>query len=243
MSEHARKPCSGPFKAKVALRETVRGDDTMLRVEDHEATVWLLRFILERDGDGVTRVRDVRMAQNLISTSQPPDRILLDIVLPSLTGSELLRLLRTTPQWPWIHVILLTVESRSETMKKAVHLEFAKYVLKHFAPDRWMKPMHQFYRGQTAIKISIVEAREMSVAANVRGKSRRLHRQVRQRQRTEVETGTRVDRTMWRVSGCRRPTIRNAFLGCHVFQTTCTSRSDAAEHGTPRNLCKQGGLV
>jgi CheY-like chemotaxis protein len=124
--------------------ETVCGNGTVLVVEDHEDTACLVRFILEREGYGVTHIRDGRMAQNLIATTPPPDLLLLDIMLPSLTGLELLRIVRTTPEWQWIPVILLTADSRTETMTEAAKLGATAYVQKPFAPERLMKSIHQF---------------------------------------------------------------------------------------------------
>ena len=113
-------------------------------VEDHEDTACLLRFILEREGYGVTHISDVRMAQDLITTTPPPDLLLLDILLPSLTGLELLRAVRTTPEWQWIPVILLTADSRTETMTEAANLGATEYVQKPFAAKRLLKSVHRF---------------------------------------------------------------------------------------------------
>jgi CheY-like chemotaxis protein len=124
--------------------ETVCGNGTVLVVEDHEDTACLLRFILEREGYGVTHVRDGRMAQDLITTTPPPDLLLLDIMLPSLTGLELLRAVRTTPEWQWIPVILLTADSRTETMTEAANLGATEYVQKPFAAERLLKSVHRF---------------------------------------------------------------------------------------------------
>ena len=113
-------------------------------VEDHEDTACLLRFILEREGYGVTHISDVRMAQDLITTTPPPDLLLLDILLPSLTGLELLRAVRTTPEWQWIPVILLTADSRTETMTEAANLGATEYVQKPFSAKRLLKSVHRF---------------------------------------------------------------------------------------------------
>jgi DNA-binding response OmpR family regulator len=123
---------------------TVGGNGTVLVVEDHEDTACLLRFILERDGYGVTHVRDGRTVQNLIATMPPPDLLLLDIMLPSLTGLELLRVVRTTPEWQWIPVLLLTADSRTETMAEASKLGATEYVQKPFAAERLLKSIHRF---------------------------------------------------------------------------------------------------
>lgn len=104
-----------------------------------------MRFILEREGYGVTHIGDGRMAQDLIATAPPPDLLLLDIMLPSLTGLELLRTIRTTPEWQWIPVILLTSDSRSETMIEAANLGATEYVLKPFAAKRLLKSIRPFF--------------------------------------------------------------------------------------------------
>lgn len=127
--------------------KTVDGNGTVLVVEDHEDTACLLRFILEREGYGVTHVRDGRMAQKHIATTPPPDLLLLDIMLPSLTGLELLRIVRTTPEWQWIPVILLTADSRVETMREAANLGATEYVQKPFAAERLLKSVHLFLPG------------------------------------------------------------------------------------------------
>lgn len=127
--------------------KTVDGNGTVLVVEDHEDTACLLRFILEREGYGVTHVPDGRMAQQHIATTPPPDLLLLDIMLPSLTGLELLRIVRTTPEWQWIPVILLTADSRVETMREAANLGATEYVQKPFAAERLLKSVHLFLPG------------------------------------------------------------------------------------------------
>ena len=120
---------------------------TVLVVEDHEDTACLLRFILERECYGVTHLRDGQLAQQFISTTPPPDLLLLDIMLPSMTGLELLRVVRTTPEWQWIPVILLTADTRTETMTLAANLGATEYVQKPFAADRLLKSIHQFLPG------------------------------------------------------------------------------------------------
>jgi len=124
--------------------KTAEGNGTILVVEDHEDTACLLRFILEQEGYSVTHICDGLIAQDLIATTPPPDLLLLDIMLPSLTGLELLRTVRTTPEWQWIPVILLTADSRTETMIEATNLGATEYVQKPFAAERLLKSVHRF---------------------------------------------------------------------------------------------------
>ena len=139
---------------------------TVMVVEDHEDIACLLRFVLEREGFAVIHVADCENARHLTTTTAPPDLIFLDIMLPSLTGLELLRIIKTTPEWQWIPVILLTANVRSETMTEAANLGATEYVLKPFAPERVMKSVHQF------LPRAGVHHREKSLNAYVARRSR-----------------------------------------------------------------------
>ena len=133
--------------------KTVAGTGTILVVEDHEDTACLLRFILEREGYGVTHVYDGLAAQQFISSTPPPDLLLLDIMLPSLTGLELLRAVRTTPEWQWIPVILLTANTQVETMIEASLLGATEYVQKPFSAERLLKSIRPFLPGPAGVYV------------------------------------------------------------------------------------------
>jgi CheY-like chemotaxis protein len=117
---------------------------TVLMVEDHDDTACLLRFLLEREGYTVRHVPDGWNARRLTETSAPPDLVLLDVALPSLSGLELLRIIRTTPEWQWIPVILVTADTRSETMSEATNLGATAYMQKPISPKRLMESLHRF---------------------------------------------------------------------------------------------------
>ncbi len=133
---------------------TIQQEDKprVLVVEDHEDTARLLRLILEREGYFVTHVADGGAAQRLMASTAPPDLMLLDIILPSLTGLELLRVVRTTPEWQWIPVILLTADTRNATMAEAANLGATEYVQKPFVEERLLASIHQFLPKSPALR-------------------------------------------------------------------------------------------
>jgi len=116
----------------------------ILIVEDHEDTACLLQFVLEREGYTVTCLQDGHAARRVIASGIPPQVVLLDIGLPDMTGLDLLRVIRTTPEWQWTPVILLTADTRSETMIAAVHLGATEYVQKPFAAERLLQSVRRF---------------------------------------------------------------------------------------------------
>lgn len=124
--------------AKKALTPTV------LMIEDHDDTACLVRFILEREGYAVRHAPDGWNAKRLTETAEPPDLVLLDISLPSLSGLEVLRTIRTTPEWQWIPVIILSADTRIETMVEATSLGATEYLKKPFSQERLMKAVEPF---------------------------------------------------------------------------------------------------
>ncbi|MEQ1680710.1 MAG: response regulator [Nitrospira sp.] len=117
---------------------------TVLMVEDHDDTACLIRFILERNGYTVRHAPDGWNAKRLTETTEPPDLVLLDISLPSLSGLEVLRAIRTTPEWQWIPVIILSADNREETITEATTLGATEYLKKPFSQERLMKAVELF---------------------------------------------------------------------------------------------------
>jgi len=117
---------------------------TILMIEDHDDTACLVRFILERNGYTVKHAPDGLNAKRLTETTEPPDLVLLDISLPSLSGLEVLHAIRTTPEWQWIPVIILSADTREETMVEATNLGATEYLKKPFSEERLLKAVEPF---------------------------------------------------------------------------------------------------
>lgn len=112
---------------------------TVLMIEDHDDTACLVRFILERNGYAVRHAPDGRNAKRLTETSDPPDLVLLDISLPTLSGFEVLRAIRSTSAWQQIPVIMLTANGRPESVAEATTLGATEYLKKPFSPERLLQ--------------------------------------------------------------------------------------------------------
>jgi DNA-binding response OmpR family regulator len=117
---------------------------TVLMIEDHDDTACLVRFILERNGYAVRHAPDGRNAKRLTETREPPDLVLLDISLPSLSGLEVLRAIRSTPEWQRIPVIMLTANGRPESIAEATTLGATEYLKKPFSPEHLLRTVASF---------------------------------------------------------------------------------------------------
>lgn len=102
---------------------------TVLVVEDETSLVDTLRFNLEREGYEVHTAPDGEAGLSLARSVQP-DLILLDVMLPALSGTELLRQLRTESDVP---VLLLTARTSEIDRVQGLDLGADDYIVKPFA--------------------------------------------------------------------------------------------------------------
>ena len=105
----------------------------MLVVDDEKALVTLLRYNLEREGFGVIDAGDGWGAIALVKERRP-DLILLDWMLPAISGIEVSRQIRRTPDCRGTPIIMLT--GRSEEADKLLGFEVGvdDYITKPFSP-------------------------------------------------------------------------------------------------------------
>ena len=107
--------------------------DTVLIVEDEPDVVDLLRYNLGRAGFdiliAVSGDRGLEMAR-----TQRPDIIILDLMLPGMTGQEVCRALKNDPDTEVIPIVMLTAKGEPEERVKGLELGADDYVTKPFSP-------------------------------------------------------------------------------------------------------------
>ena len=83
----------------------------VLLVEDETNIAEAIRFILTRDGWRVSHLADGAEALALVR-QEPPDLLILDHMLPGMSGLEILTALRADPGTRALPVIMLTARGR-----------------------------------------------------------------------------------------------------------------------------------
>jgi two-component system phosphate regulon response regulator PhoB len=104
----------------------------VLVVDDEEDVISMLRSNLERAGFSVNAALDGPAA--LDCARERPDLILLDVMLPGLTGFEVLRQLKKEMTTAVIPVILLTARAAEADRVSGLELGADDYVAKPFSP-------------------------------------------------------------------------------------------------------------
>ncbi|MEZ5871597.1 MAG: phosphate regulon transcriptional regulator PhoB [Nitratireductor sp.] len=106
-------------------------------VEDEESIALLLRYNLEAEGfavEVVTRGDDAELRLQ----EQVPDLLLLDWMLPGLSGIELCRRLRLRPETQRLPVIMLTARGEETERVRGIATGADDYVVKPFSVPELM---------------------------------------------------------------------------------------------------------
>jgi two-component system phosphate regulon response regulator PhoB len=106
----------------------------ILIVEDEAALVTLLRYNLEREGFRVVSAPDGEEAL-LLAREEKPDLVLLDWMLPLLSGIEVCRQLRRLPETRAVPIIMLTARGEEGDKLRGLDSGADDYVTKPFSPS------------------------------------------------------------------------------------------------------------
>jgi DNA-binding response OmpR family regulator len=87
----------------------------ILVVDDEAHLRQLARHVLTRDGHDVRLAENGNMAMLAMEMSMP-DLVLMDIAMPEMDGVSLLKLMRNTPEWKHIPVLLMSAFATGEQM-------------------------------------------------------------------------------------------------------------------------------
>jgi MinD-like ATPase involved in chromosome partitioning or flagellar assembly/DNA-binding response OmpR family regulator len=112
--------------------ESVEGG-TILVVDDNETNCDLLKRQLERQGYMVTTVLSGQEALKQLP-ALPYDLILLDIIMPEMSGLEVLHQIKSHQQWRQIPVIMISALDEVDTIVKCIELGADDYLYKPFDP-------------------------------------------------------------------------------------------------------------
>jgi signal transduction histidine kinase/ActR/RegA family two-component response regulator len=115
-----------------ATFERVLGGRLVLIVEDEKQNQDLMRTVIEDILGGQARVCDDGEQCLFVAAQHPPSLILLDLMLPGLSGWEVARRLRQSPRTSSIPIIAVSALSRPQEREAALHAGCDAYLAKPF---------------------------------------------------------------------------------------------------------------
>ena len=118
----------------------------VLIVDDEPNIVAALEFLLQRSG------YEVMVAQNGDEALQrvesfAPDLVLLDVMMPRISGYEVCRRMRERADWKHIKIIMLSAKGREAEVSKGVSLGADLYVTKPFSNNELVGKIGELLAG------------------------------------------------------------------------------------------------
>jgi DNA-binding response OmpR family regulator len=107
----------------------------ILVVEDNEHAAFLLRILLERAGYEVTLCPDGRDALDKLATLAPVDLIVLDLMLPYLSGYQVLIEARKDPRWVDVPIVVVTARTLEMDAVRALETGANDFIRKPYQPE------------------------------------------------------------------------------------------------------------
>lgn len=107
----------------------------ILLAEDTETVVRILKVLLEKNGYDVVHVPNGLDAYALIAKGEHFDLLLTDVLMPGMSGFELIEKLHAERKLP--PSIILTAKQRDEDVLRGLNCGALDYITKPFSPDRF----------------------------------------------------------------------------------------------------------
>ena len=130
---------------------------TIVVVEDEEDIYEVVRYNLEKEGFHVHGAFSGEIAQQKITVHQP-DLVLLDLMLPGISGLDLCRKLKQQDDTRQIPIIMVTAKTEDADIVAGLELGAEDYITKPFSPRVLIARVRSVLRRQ---KIGVIDESNM----------------------------------------------------------------------------------
>ena len=116
----------------------------VLIIEDNEQNMYLLTFILEKNGFEVIQARDGKAGIEIAKNDNSFDLILTDIQLPVMDGYTVVREILKFPEKKDTPIIAITSYAMSGDREKALAAGCSGYITKPINPETFIATIQEF---------------------------------------------------------------------------------------------------
>lgn len=135
-----------PERKCLATEENVDMANKILVVDDEPNIVLSLEFLMKQAGFQVRTASDGEVALTAIA-ADPPDLMLLDVMMPRKNGYEVCQAVRANPDWKNIRIIMLTAKGREVEREKGLALGADDYITKPFSTQEVVERVRELLAG------------------------------------------------------------------------------------------------
>ena len=120
----------------------------ILVIEDNEQNIYLMKFLLEKNGFTVIEARSAQEGIDCALKASGLAAILLDIQLPDMDGYAVARALRQHAELTALPVIAVTSYAMAGDREKAIEAGCTGYIEKPIDPETFVETMKSFFVRQ-----------------------------------------------------------------------------------------------
>lgn len=117
----------------------------VLLIEDEPNIAEAIRFILSRDGWQVSMMMDGIGAAEAVRADRP-DLVILDLMLPSCSGLEVLHSIRSHPETEAVPVLMLTAKGQGRDREAAERAGVNRFMTKPFSNAEILASVRELVR-------------------------------------------------------------------------------------------------
>lgn len=118
----------------------------VLVVDDDPELVQLVRVLLSRINADAVTTDNARTAEALLRGGAEPDLIILDLMLPEVSGIEFLRQLRADPKYDALPVVVLSALIDPERIRVALDAGADRYLTKPYIANNLLTVVTEILR-------------------------------------------------------------------------------------------------
>ena len=131
----------------------------ILIAEDNRISLKLMDMNLQRNGYETYTAVNGKVALDLLEQHQDVDLVVTDIMMPEMDGLELLTSLKANADWQKIPVIMCTVLSDFEMIKKAYKMGCSHYITKPIVAGQLIEKVTEALEGNAAGEVETEKAK------------------------------------------------------------------------------------
>lgn len=118
----------------------------VLLIEDEPNIIEAIGFILKRDGWHVDTHSNGQTALDAVRARRP-DLVILDVMLPGMSGYDILKALRADPDWAALPVLMLTARGQTKDRELAESLGASRFMTKPFSNAEMLEAVRALVAG------------------------------------------------------------------------------------------------
>ncbi|MFD0982508.1 response regulator transcription factor [Tropicimonas aquimaris] len=122
--------------------------DRILIVEDEDNIALALSHVLKREGMEVTRATDGEAGLKAIRDTRP-DLVLLDVMLPAMSGYEVCQAVRADRDLAGIKILIMTARGNAMEQRKGLALGADGFIAKPFDLSKLLERTRALLAGES----------------------------------------------------------------------------------------------